>query len=32
MNLEDRIAHHRRMAEAYRDAYLRQGSKRVRPS
>ncbi len=25
MNLEERIAHHRRMAEAYRDAYLRQG-------
>ena len=25
MNIEQRIAHHRRMAEAYRDAYLRQG-------
>ena len=25
MTIEDRIAHHRRMAEAYRDAYLRQG-------
>jgi hypothetical protein len=25
MNLEERIAHHGRMAEAYRDAYLRQG-------
>lgn len=25
MNLEQRIAHHVRMAEAYRDAYLRQG-------
>ncbi len=27
MNLERRIAHHRRMAEAYRDAYLHQGVK-----
>ncbi|RUP01797.1 MAG: hypothetical protein EKK34_27340 [Mycobacterium sp.] len=25
MNLQERIAHHGRMAEAYRDAYLRQG-------
>lgn len=25
MNLEERIAHHRQMAEAYRNAYLRQG-------
>ena len=25
MTLEERIAHHVRMAEAYRDAYLRQG-------
>lgn len=25
MNVEERLAHHRRMAEAYRDAYLRQG-------
>ncbi|OBF00408.1 hypothetical protein [Mycobacterium sp. 852002-10029_SCH5224772] len=25
MNLEERIAHHRRMADAYRDAYLHQG-------
>jgi hypothetical protein len=25
MNVEERIAHHRRMAESYRNAYLRQG-------
>jgi len=27
MNLEERIAHHRQMAESYRNAYLRQGVK-----